>query len=153
MTEELKFFGTDRAELIGKLANSLLPDSPTGWTCTIEPKEENRSIDQNSLFYALYLDISKSELGLTLQDAKRHCKLYIGLRQILLLDKAYKKKHVDILKSMGALGEEQKMILMDYLPVTREFKKNQGSEYIDLIHREFAPQGVVFHEPNQMIGE
>jgi len=47
---------------------------------------------------------------------------------------------------MKALDEEQKKILMDAMPVTSEFKKKQGSEYIDLVHLEFAPQGVVFHE-------
>jgi len=146
MTEEVKLFGTDKCELIGKFANTVLPETKTGWDVIITPRDPSRSIDQNSLFYALYNDISKSEIGMTLKEAKRHCKLHIGIRQILILDKAYKKKWKDILHSMQALDEEQKMVLMDAMPVTSEFKKKQGSEYIDLVHLEFAPQGVVFHE-------
>lgn len=141
----MELTATNRQDAIAKICNE--PNFPLGNVIiTITKEEDARSTDQNSLFYALYNDISKSEIGMTLKDAKRHCKLHIGLRQILILDKAYKKKWADILHSMQALDEEQKMILMDAMPVTSEFKKKQGSEYIDLVHLEFAPQGVVFNE-------
>lgn len=108
---------------------------------------EKRSIDQNSMFYALYQQIAQQAGDQSIQDVRRECKLRYGVPILRAGDSEFKALYDKCIKD--ALTYEEKLQAMDILPVTRRMSKEQGTEYIDTILREYSSQGYALISPNE----
>lgn len=112
---------------------------------------KDRTLDQNAMFFSLYQRIAQmTQIG-DVEDARRYCKLHIGVvimrksdpdfrdgwnRMFLNLD--YEKK----LELMGPCS----LFGADGFPVTRLFDRAQGIAYVEKIVEEFSGKGVVFDD-------
>lgn len=106
---------------------------------------DNRTKDQNNMFYGLYRQIASQKEDESVVDIKRHCKAYYGVPILLAEDEAFAAMYEKGI--MQHLTTEEKLLAMDILPVTRRMNKKQGSEYIDIIIREYSKQGVSLINP------
>lgn len=111
---------------------------------------EGRSLDQNSFFYALYQQIAQQAGDQSVNDVRRECKLRYGVPILRASDTEFKALYDKCIK--GALTYEEKLEAMDILPVTRRMSKEQGTEYIDTILREYSKQGYSLLHPSEAAG-
>jgi hypothetical protein len=111
----------------------------------IDPK---RSIDQNSLIYALYGQIASQNESEAIIDIRRHCKLHYGVPLLRANDEAFCQFYD---KSIKGMEYETKLLLMDYMDITsrKEFKKPMATQYIDTIIREYSKQGYSLIHPSE----
>lgn len=104
------------------------------------PYKDPRSLDQNALINCAYADISQStEEGVV--DVRRRCKLHFGVPILRAHDEEFRGVYDKIVRPHAY---EDKLSIMDFLPVTSRMKKPQASEYLDTLFREHA--GVRFQE-------
>ena len=110
---------------------------------------KDRTISQNSMWFKLYQRIAAStEIGET-EDARRFCKLHIGVRIMLRDSPDFRAGWESLVKPHPY---ETKLELMgscalfgpDGFPVTRLFSRAQGVEYTNAIAEHFTAKGVYF---------
>lgn len=110
---------------------------------------KDRTLDQNALWFALYQRIAEmTQIG-DAEDARRYCKLHMGVPIM-------RRTSVEFFnawnKSFLSLTYEEKLRYMgpcalfgpEGFPVTRLFSREQGIEYTNRIVEEFTANGVVF---------
>jgi hypothetical protein len=119
----------------------------TGKRPIFELAKEKRSLDQNSMFYALYQQIAAQAGDQSVNDVRRECKLRHGVPILRAQDAEFCELYDKCIKE--TLTYEQKLKAMDILPVTRRFSKEQGTAYIDTILREYSGQGYALINPNE----
>jgi hypothetical protein len=108
---------------------------------------QKRSLDQNSMFYALYQQVAEQKQDESIEDIRKHCKLHHGVP--ILRGEDYKfREFYD--KSLKHMDYEFKLDSMKFVPVTSRFSKDQGSRYIDEIIREYSQQGLCLIHPSEM---
>lgn len=116
---------------------------------------KDRTLDQNALWFAMYQRIAQmTEIG-DVEDARRYCKLHIG---VPIMRKANEDFRNAWNVSFLMLTYETKLEYMgpcalfgpDGFPVTRLFDRAQGIAYTDKIVAEFSGKGVVFDD---LLGE
>ncbi|MBX8534553.1 hypothetical protein K5D33_07420 [Pseudomonas cichorii] len=110
---------------------------------------KDRTLDQNALWFAFYKRIAEmTQIG-DASDARKYCKLHIGV-QILLNDDAdfqaswYRvMRHLPYEEKLAMMGD-CKLFGPDGFPVTSLFNRAQGIAYTDRIVTEFTAAGVFF---------
>lgn len=107
----------------------------------VEIFDSARTIPQNSTFYKLYDVIGRTLYGGDIEQARRECKLYIGAKILRRDDPAYAEVY-DL--SVRSHSDENKLKIMAFFPVTRNFSIDQGKEYIDRIINTYSSAGVDF---------
>lgn len=116
---------------------------------------KDRTLDQNSLWFALYQRIAEmTQIG-DMEDARRYCKLHLGVPIMRRACDDFRRGWNQVFLH---LDYEQKIELMgpcaifgpDGFPVTRLFNRQQGIEYTNRIVDEFTSRGVVFAD---LLGE
>lgn len=112
---------------------------------------KDRTLDQNALWFAFYKRIAEmTQIG-DAADARRYCKLHIGVQILLNEDAEFQQawyrvmRHLTYEEKLAAMGG-CKLFGPDGMPVTSLFNRAQGVAYTDRIVAEFAPQGVVFSD-------
>jgi len=113
---------------------------------TLQMLEADRSTSQNTMFYALYADIAAQMQDRTLIEVKRDCKLRYGVVLRKGADPEWGDWYDRAIKPMSM---EDKLQVMDYLPITSEFTKAQGTTYIQTILEEYGRQGFALADPRQ----
>ncbi len=113
-----------------------------------EQVPEKRSLDQNSMIYALYEQIASQAQDQSLIDVRRECKLRHGVAILRAGNDKFKALYDRCMK--GVLTYEEKLEAMDILPVTRLMTKEQGTAYIDSIIREYSRQGYSLVSPSEL---
>ncbi|WP_130908308.1 hypothetical protein [Pseudomonas sp. Sample_16] len=112
---------------------------------------KDRTLDQNRLWFAMYKRIAEmTQIG-DEADARRYCKLHIGVQILLNEDAGFQAEWYRIMRH---LSYETKLDMMgechlfgpDGFPVTSLFNRSQGIAYTDRIVTRFAPQGVYFDD-------
>jgi hypothetical protein len=109
---------------------------------------EKRSLDQNAMIYALYKQIAEQLEDQSIQDIRRECKLRHGVPILRTGDPKFKAMYDKAIR--GNLNYEEKLQAMDYLPVTRLMSKEQGTEFIDVVIREYSQQGLCLLSPSEL---
>lgn len=97
-----------------------------------EPYKDPRSLDQNALINAAYADIAKQS-GEGVVATRRRCKLHYGVPILRAHDEEFRGIYDRVVRSHAY---EDKLEIMDYLPVTSRMKKPQATEYIETLFRE-----------------
>lgn len=116
---------------------------------------KDRTLDQNALWFAMYKRISEmTQIG-DPADARRYCKLHVGVQILLNEDQEFQEAWYRVMRH---LPYEEKLAMMgacklfgpDGFPVTSLFNRAQGIAYTDRIVSEFSSKGVVFTD---LLGE
>lgn len=116
---------------------------------------KDRTLDQNALWFAFYKRIAEmTQIG-DAADARRYCKLHIGVQILLNEDSEFQQawyrvmRHLPYEEKLAMMGE-CKLFGPDGFPVTSLFNRAQGVAYTDRILAEFTPKGVFFGD---LVGE
>lgn len=112
---------------------------------------KDRTLDQNNLWFEMYKRIASMTAIGTEEDARKHCKLHLGVPIMRAADEGFRDGWDKLMKP---LPYETKLELMgacslygaDGFPVTRLFDRKGGIAYTEAIVAEFAPRGVVFDD-------
>lgn len=116
---------------------------------------KDRTLDQNALWFAFYKRIAEmTQIG-DAADARRYCKLHIGVQILLNEDPEFQQawyrvmRHLPYEEKLAMMGE-CKLFGPDGFPVTSLFNRAQGVAYTDRILAEFTPRGVFLGD---LVGE
>lgn len=116
---------------------------------------KDRTLDQNALWFAFYRRIAEmTQIG-DAADARRYCKLHIGVQILLNEDEEFQQawyrvmRHLPYEEKLAMMGE-CKLFGPDGFPVTSLFNRAQGVTYTDRILAEFTAKGVFFGD---LVGE
>lgn len=116
---------------------------------------KDRTLDQNALWFAFYKRIAEmTQIG-DAGDARRYCKLHIGVQILLNEDQEFQQawyrvmRHLTYEEKLAAMGG-CKLFGPDGMPVTSLFNRAQGVAYTDRILAEFTAKGVFFGD---LVGE
>lgn len=116
---------------------------------------KDRTLDQNALWFAFYKRIAEmTQIG-DAADARRYCKLHIGVQILLNEDIEFQQawyrvmRHLTYEEKLAAMGG-CKLFGPDGMPVTSLFNRAQGVAYTDRIVAEFSAKGVFFGD---LLGE
>jgi hypothetical protein len=112
---------------------------------------KDRTLDQNALWFAFYKRIAEmTQIG-DAADARRYCKLHIGVQILLNEDEEFQQawyrvmRHLPYEEKLAMMGE-CKLFGPDGFPVTSLFNRAQGVAYTDRILAEFTAKGVFFDD-------
>lgn len=116
---------------------------------------KDRTLDQNRLWFAFYKRIAEMTSIGDEADARRYCKLHIGVQILLNEDEDFREQWYRVMRH---LPYEDKLAMMggcklfgpDGFPVTSLFTRAQGIAYTDRIVAEFSGKGVFFGD---LLGE
>ncbi len=111
---------------------------------TLQMLAADRSTRQNAMFHALYGDIARAMEDRTLIEVKRDCKLRYGVVIRKTADPEWGDFYDRVIKPMPF---EDKLLLMDDLPITSEFTKEQATDYINSIIQDYSRQGIALDDP------
>lgn len=112
---------------------------------------KDRTLDQNRLWFAMYKRIAEmTQLG-DPAEARKYCKLHIGVQILLNEDAGFQAEWYRVMRH---LPYETKLAMMgechlfgpDGFPVTSLFNRAQGVQYTDRMANYFTGQGVVFSD-------
>jgi len=112
---------------------------------------KDRTLDQNALWFGFYKRIAEmTQIG-DAADARRYCKLHIGVQILLNEDEEFQQawyrimRHLTYEEKLAAMGG-CKLFGPDGMPVTSLFNRAQGVAYTDRILAEFTAKGVFFDD-------
>jgi len=112
---------------------------------------KDRTLDQNALWFAMYKRISEMTQVGDPGEARKYCKLHIGVQILLNEDAGFQAEWYRVMRH---LPYEEKLDMMggchlfgpDGFPVTSLFNRAQGIQYTDRIVAHFIRHGVVFSD-------
>lgn len=116
---------------------------------------KDRTLDQNALWFAFYKRIAEMTAIGGAADARRYCKLHIGVQILLNEDEEFQQawyrvmRHLPYEEKLAMMGE-CKLFGPDGFPVTSLFNRAQGIAYTDRIVADFSAHGVFFED---LLGE
>lgn len=143
----------DSQSSLTQVCTQLITDFKKHGRLTVKwSNSKKRSLDQNSLWAAMYPRISQQLGDGTAQDIaeqKAYCKLMLGVPILMRDDERFREGYKKIIgmhpyKTQLYLMGPNPLLGPDGFPVTRLFSPVQGSEYTEAIDRHFTPQGVYF---------
>ena len=106
----------------------------------------DRSLDQNALQFKWAQEAAQQRGDCTFDEVRCDWKLRHGV-PILRRDNPDFLAFYD--RSLKHLPYEQKLVAMQFIPVTSEMGVRQMSEYLDTVLRECAEQGLVLTIPEE----
>lgn len=135
---------TDRGweALAAVRANALLSSQPF----VVQVVGPKRSLDQNAISHALYAQIAGQLEDQTVQEVRAECKLRYGVPILRAGSEEFRAQYDKVIKPHDY---PTKLAIMEWLPVTSLMSKEQFSEYLDCVIREFSKQGVSILMPGE----
>ena len=106
---------------------------------TKEKNKRKRTLDQNSQLRVWYEQIARENPEDNLQGWERYCKLHHGI-PILRADDMNFRRFYDL--ALKNLSYENKLMAMDYTPVTRWMKTDQFNRYFEALQNDFLKHGI-----------
>lgn len=148
------------ADRISVNSTAKLSEAISKLTCMFREKKfvvvslrpgKDRTLDQNALWFAFYKRIAEmTQIG-DAADARRYCKLHIGVQILLNEDEEFQRAWYRVMRDLPyeeklAMMGECKLFGPDGFPVTSLFNRAQGVAYTDRILAEFTAKGVFFDD-------
>lgn len=103
-----------------------------------------RSLDQNAISHAWYEQVSRELREDTPLGVKAFCKLTMGVPILRAEDDEFRAKYDKAVKPMAY---EDKLILMEWFPVTSLMTTPQLSQYLESVQRHYQRLGVWLEFP------
>ena len=105
---------------------------------------KNRSLDQNAISHVWYEQLGRELRQESANGWRRYCKLHHGVPILRAEDADFRGFYDRALKS---LDYADKLVAMDYFPVTSLMTKPQLSQYLEAVQSDFIKQGVALTFP------
>jgi disulfide oxidoreductase YuzD len=105
----------------------------------------DRTSNQNAMIHALYGDIARHDGSISVIEVKRMCKLMYGVPILRAADPEWCEWYDTAIKHN--LSFEDKLLLMDHMDITSEFNKEQATQFIDTILKEYGSRGFNLEDP------
>lgn len=106
---------------------------------------KKRSVSQNSLAHEWYTQIASELRELSAHEVKRECKLNYGIPILRAEDEDFRAQYDGLIK--GRFSYEEKLQVMDWMPVTSLMTTDQLSRYLEAVQSAYAKRGVVLEFP------
>lgn len=130
-------------EAIGQLRESY--QSRRYVTVTIKDGKP-RSLDQNAISHAWYEQVARELREDNTLGVKSFCKLHFGVPILRAEDEDFRTKYDKAVKPMAY---EDKLILMEWFPVTSLMTTPQLSAYLESVQQHYQRHGVWLQFPEQ----
>lgn len=104
-----------------------------------------RTLDQNAISHTWYEQIAAELREDTALGVKSFCKLHFGVPILRTEDADFREKYDAAVKPMTYAN---KLILMEWFPVTSLMKTPQLTQYLESMQRHYGPLGVHLQFPN-----
>ena len=136
---------TDRelSQMIGDLREM---HKATGYLEVVASNEKKRSLDQNAISHTWYTQVSVELREQSVRDVKRECKLLYGVPILRAESEEFRELYDSLVK--GRFSYEEKLQMMDLLPVTSLMTKKQLSQYLETMQKAYADR-VYLEFPNE----
>lgn len=105
---------------------------------------KRRSLDQNAISHAWYSQVANELREDSELQVKAFCKLHFGVPILRMADDDFRAKYD---RAVKPLGYENKLLLMEWFPVTSLMTAPQLSEYLEKIRAHYAGRGVLLEFP------
>lgn len=105
---------------------------------------KTRSVSQNSISHAFYEQVSRELREDSPLGVKSFCKLHFGVPILRAEDDEFRAKYDKAVKPMAY---EDKLILMEWFPVTSLMTTPQLSQYLESVQRHYQRLGVWLEFP------
>ena len=106
---------------------------------------KRRSDDQNALSHGWYEQVAKELREHSAHEVKRECKLLFGVPILRAEDEDFRAQYDGLIKDR--FSYEEKLALMDWLPVTSLMTTDQLSRYLEAMQSAYAKRGVSLEFP------
>lgn len=106
-----------------------------------------RSVSQNDISHAWYEQISAELREGSALDAKCEAKLYCGVPILRAEDADFRESYDNLIKNR--FGNEEKLELMKWFPVTSLMTKDQLSQYLEAMQAHYGKRGVQLTFPDK----
>ena len=117
----------------------------------IQERKDGRRQIQNRLMWHWYDELGKQDglHGMTLQELINYNKLTIGVKILQKSNPEFSEK----LKQFTVLSYEQKLGLMEFMPITSIMKVCEMAEYLTDFKLHWNQQGAVLTDINDMMNK
>lgn len=139
--------GDDRKSVLNALtlfAGSL--NEGKAYAVEIKEHRKTRSLDQNAISHAWYLQIAADRGEDNPLGVKRYCKLVCGVPIMRAEDEGFRATYDRVIKP---LDYDDKLAVMDIMPVTSLMNTAQMSQYLEAVQEHYRKQGVLLEFPQQ----
>lgn len=106
---------------------------------------KNRSLDQNAISHAWYSQVARELREDDDRGVKRFCKLHFGVPILRAEDEEFRTVYDAVIRKV--LSYEQKLVVMDMLPVTSRMTTRQIGQYMEDVQGHYRPLGVALEFP------
>lgn len=106
---------------------------------------KRRSDDQNAISHAWYEQIARELREQSAHEVKRECKLLFGVPILRAEEPDFKAQYDALVKDR--FSYEEKLALMDWMPVTSLMTTDQLSRYLESMQAWYVKRGVVLEFP------
>lgn len=104
-------------------------------------KGKGRSLDANAVTHVWYDQIARERGDTTAAEVKCYCKLHFGVPILRSEDDEFREQYDALIRARFTY--EEKLKVMEFLPVTSRMSTDQMNRYRDEMQRYFAEHGVV----------
>ena len=105
---------------------------------------KKRSLDQNAMSHAWYLQVANELRENTAVEVKRYCKLHFGVPILRAENDDFRTSYDAVIRP---LDYEKKLLAMDILPVTSLMTTLQLSQYCEAVQMHYIDKGVQLEFP------
>lgn len=106
---------------------------------------KRRSDDQNALSHSWYEQIARELREQSAHEVKRECKLLFGVPILRAEEPDFKAQYDALVKDR--FSYEEKLALMDWMPVTSLMTTDQLSRYLEAMQAWYGKRGVILEFP------
>ncbi len=124
-------------------------------TCPVEmilrERKETRRLIQNRLMWHWYEELQNQDSihGMELQELINYNKFTFGLKILIKANPEFAEK----IKQFSTLEYENKVALMEFMPITSLMKVGEMAEYLTAFKLHWNKQGVVLTDKEDMINK
>lgn len=106
---------------------------------------KRRTDDQSALSHVWYGQIAAELRELSAHEVKRECKLCYGVPILRAEEPDFREKYDGMIKDR--FSYEEKLVMMDFIPVTSLMNTDQLSRYLEAMQTAYAKRGVILEFP------
>lgn len=108
----------------------------------------DRSLDANAVTHVWYGQIAREQGDTTAAKVKAFCKLHYGVPMMRAEDADFREMYDRLIR--GRYTYEEKLEVMEFMPVTSLMTTDQMNRYRDAMREEYAKRGIVLEYKKEL---
>lgn len=102
--------------------------------CKVKVTTGKRSLNQNDISHVWYAQMAMEDRSEDARGHRRYCKLHHGVPILRPEDDEFRAGYDSVIRP---LDYEQKLIAMDFWPVTSRMNKDQMTRFLDAVQKDY----------------